>query len=60
MGDRQEALDYLEALRLSLEQPHGRWLSLESVKVDETVERIDDETQIVTTTFTQVYKDVHD
>lgn len=58
MSDRIVALDYLEALRLSLEMPNGRFLSLESVVVDESVESIDEDTQVVTTTFTQIYKAV--
>ncbi len=58
MSDRTVALDYLEALRLSLEMPHGRFLSLDSVVVDETVERLDEEIQVVTTTFTQIYRNV--
>lgn len=55
---RQLALDYLAALKLSVEEPHGRFLSLDSVRVDETVERLDEEIQVVTTTFTQIYRNV--
>ena len=58
MDGRQLALDYLAALKLSVEEPNGRFLALDSIVVNETVERLDEETQVVITKFTQIYRNV--